>query len=104
MPVRKVLEFIASQPEECQAQYLAIIERLEQDGFLIEPFAKKIEKDLFEMRVRRGRQIRVFYYYDTGDTVIGIHAFVKKTQKTPEKELRQARKVISAIKNGVYHE
>jgi phage-related protein len=102
--VRQVREFIADQPDECQAQYLAMIERLEQDGYLIEPFAKKLDKELFEIRIRRGRQVRVLYYYDDGDIVVGVHAFVKKTQKTPVREVHQARRVVSAIKRGEYDE
>lgn len=101
---KRVRDFVAEQPEECQAQYLAMIERLEQEGFLIEPFAKKLESELFEMRIRRGRQVRVLYCYEDGDMVIGVHAFVKKTQKTPLRELKQARRVIAAIRTGEYDE
>ena len=46
---------MAGQSVECQAQYLVMVERLEEDGYLIEPFARKIDRDLFELRVRRGR-------------------------------------------------
>ena len=104
MAVRQVREFIAKQAEQCQSEYLAIIERLEQDGYLIEPFAKKVDRELFEIRVRRGRQVRVFYYYDIGDTIVGVHAFVKKTQRTPKHELKQARRVVVALRKGEYHE
>ncbi len=102
--VKRVREFIAAQPEECQAQYLAMIERLEQDGYLIEPFAKKLDRELFELRVRRGRQIRVVYCYDDGDVIVGLHAFVKKTQKMPQKEIKQAKRMLLAIRNGDYDE
>lgn len=102
--VRQVREFIAEQAEDCQSEYLAIIERLEQDGYLIEPFAKKVDRALFEIRVRRGRQVRIFYYYDIGDIVVGVHAFVKKTQKTPKHELKQAHRVVTALRRGEYHE
>jgi len=104
MAVQKVREFIARQPDECQAQYLAMVERLEADGFLIEPFAKKIDKKLFELRVRRGRQMRVFYCYMAGNVIVGVHAFLKKTQKTPDREIKQAHKVASAVESGDYHE
>ncbi len=102
--VRRVREFMATQPDECQAQYLAMVERLEQDGYLVEPFAKKVDKDLFELRVRRGRQVRVLYCYDDGDVIVGLHAFVKKTQKLPQQELKQAKRMLLAIRNGDYDE
>ena len=102
--VKRVREFIAVQLVECQAEYLVMVEKLEEDGYLIEPFAKKLEKGLFEMRIRRGRQVRVLYCYEDGDLVVGVHAFVKKTQKTPLREMKQARRVAAAIRNGDYDE
>ena len=104
MAVTQVREFISEQSDVCQAEYLAVVDRLELDGFLVEPYAKKVEARLFEMRLRRGRQIRVFYYYDAGDFIVGVHAFVKKTQKTPLRELKQARRVASAVLRGEYDE
>jgi phage-related protein len=104
LAVEQVREFIAKQPDECQAEYLATVDRLEIDGFLIEPFAKKISRNLFEIRIRRGRQVRVFYCYYKGDLVIGVHAFVKKTQKTPQREIKQALKMVAAIERGEYNE
>ena len=104
MAVRKVREFIAEQPDETQAEYVKIVERLEQDGHLVEPFGKKLERDLFEMRMRRGRQVRVLYVYHAGDLAIGVHAFVKKTQQTPQRELKQARRVATRIMRGEYEE
>ena len=104
MAVKSVREFISEQPEESKAEYLNIVDRLEQDGYLVEPYAKKLEMDLFEIRVRRGRQIRVFYFYHEDDQVFGVHAFVKKTQKTPRHEIKQARKVVQLIKRGNYNE
>ena len=102
--MKRVRDLVASQPEECQAQYLVMVEKLEQDGYLVEPFAKKLQEGLFEMRIRRGRQVRVLYCYEADDLVVGVHAFVKKTQKTPLRELKQACRVMAAIRNGDYDE
>jgi phage-related protein len=102
--VRSVRAFIEAQPDECQAEYWTIIERLEIDGRLVEPYAKKLDKSLFEIRLRRGRQVRVLYFYHVDDLVVGVHAFVKKTQKTPLMEMRQARAVMRQFQQGAYHE
>ena len=102
--VKKVREFIAEQPEEVQAEYLKIVEFLEADGRLIEPFGKKIDRELFEIRVRRGRQVRVLYFYFLDDLVIGVHGFVKKSQKTPQDEIKQARRVMTRIQRGEYED
>ena len=102
--LKKVREFFSKQPDGCQAEYLSIVEALERDGFLVEPYGKKIDSDLFEIRVRRGRQVRVIYFYYMDDLVFGIHAFVKKSQKTPLKDLKYARAVAGSIKRGEYDE
>lgn len=102
--VKKVREFIAEQPEEVQAEYLKIVEFLEADGRLIEPFGKKIDRELFEIRVRRGKQVRVLYFYFLDDLVIGVHGFVKKSQKTPQDEIKQAKRVMARIQRGEYED
>ncbi len=104
MAVKKVREFINQQPDEVQAEYLKIVEQLEIDGRLIEPFGKKLDSDLFEIRVRRGKQVRVLYFYFTDDLVIGVHGFVKKSQKTPQNEIKQAKRVMARIQRGEYEE
>jgi len=56
------------------------------------------------MRIRRGGQMRILYFYQEKDYVVGIHGFVKKTQKTPQKELKQALRVMGMVKRGEYDE
>ena len=102
--LKKVREFFDKQPDECQAEYLSIVEALERDGFIVEPYGKKIDLDLFEIRVRRGKQVRVIHFYYLDDLVFGVHAFVKKSQKTPLKDLKYARSIVASIKRGDYNE
>jgi phage-related protein len=104
LETRKVREFIAIQPPEIQAEYVKLVERLETDGYLIEPFGKKLNRDLFEMRLRRGRQVRVVYFYHMGNHVIGVNAFIKKTQQTPPRELALAQRMKQMIEDGDYDE
>ena len=102
--VEKVRQFIDAQPDKVQAEYLKIVEQLEQDGRLMEPFGKKLDKGLFEMRIRRGGQVRILYFYQDKEYVVGIHGFIKKTQKTPQKEIKQAMRVMGLVKRGEYNE
>jgi phage-related protein len=104
LATRQVRELIAEQPAEIQIEYLKLVERVEKEGCLIEPFGKKLFRNLFEMRLRRGRQVRVVYFYHMGNRVIGVHAFVKKTQQTPLRELAQAQRVQRLIEDGDYDE
>ena len=65
------------------------------------PFGEKIDgEDLFAIRVIQAGNIRVFYVYGIADFVFGIHAYEKKTQEIPERELKQARRVFKALING----
>lgn len=102
LATRQVREFIGTQPAETQSEYVKLVERIETDGYLIEPFGKKLGVNLFEMRLRRGRQVRVVYFYRMGDRVIGVHAFVKKTQQMPLRELAQAKRLKRRIEDGEY--
>lgn len=104
LSTRNVRKFIAMQPYEIQAEYVKLVERIETDGYLIEPFGKKLDRTFFEMRLRRGRQVRVLYFYHMEENVVGVHAFVKKTQETPLRELAQAHRVKRSIEEGDYDE
>ncbi|MEA1878517.1 MAG: type II toxin-antitoxin system RelE/ParE family toxin [Bacteroidota bacterium] len=56
-------------------------------------FLKHIEgtNSLYEIRISTAlQQIRVFCFFDKGQVVVLTNCFVKKTQKTPLKELELA--------------
>lgn len=74
---------------------MASVELLQNQGFLFAPYAEKVEgrENLFEIRVKDGEQVRVFYAYAKGDDVWLLSGFVKKTQKTPPAEIRKALKI-----------
>ena len=102
--VKKLRQFVDTQPDEVQSEYIKLVEQLEKDGRLVEPFGKKLDKGLFEMRIRRGGQVRIFYFYQEKKYVVGVHGFIKKTQKAPQKELKQAMRVMGLVKRGEYNE
>ena len=54
-----------------------------------EPFVKHIEGEIWELRPLRDR---FFFFCWHGDNFILLHHFVKKTQKTPPKEIEQAKR------------
>jgi len=57
------------------------------------PYSKRIGKNLFELRVHGQQEARLLYFYHQQHVVI-IHIFIKKTQKTPRKEIDLATKRI----------
>lgn len=75
---------------------------------LLSEFGNKLKKSyveafgggLFELRTKGVEGIaRAFFTYDAGKIVIIFHAFVKKTQKTPNNELERARKILKELKD-----
>jgi len=60
---------------------------------------KHIEGDLFELRIRGKEGIaRVMYCTMVGKRIVMLHCFTKKTQKTPKKDLKIAKKRLREVK------
>ena len=55
---------------------------------------------LYEIRVKVGSDIfRVFCFFDSDNLIILINGFQKKTQKTPDSEIRKALQLKSEYEN-----
>ena len=97
--MQAVKDFMREQSGDIKQELNGIIWRLEMDGSLEMPYGEKITgENLFAIRVIQTGNIRVFYVYGVADYVFGIHAYTKKTQTIPEKELNYARKVARDLK------
>ncbi len=60
-------------------------------------FLKHIEgtEGLYEIRVLTTfKQIRIFCFFDEGRVVVLTNCFIKKTQKTPKKEIKLSEKLM----------
>lgn len=69
---------------------LAYMKALSEYGTRIgKPIVKHIDGDLWELRPLSNR---IFFFYWKDNKFVMVHHFVKKSQKTPKKELEQARK------------
>ncbi len=84
------------------ADYARIMELLMEFGpALGMPHSQALGGGLFELRARGPEGIgRALYCYVVGKRVVIVHAFVKKTQATPDKDLRIARKRMKEIGIG----
>ena len=70
--------------------------------FIGEPAVKHIEGDLWELRPARDRVLFVAWH---NNGYVLLHAFEKQTQKTPEREKKQARREYADLKErGVENE
>jgi phage-related protein len=97
-----VHEFILSLDEEFQLDVFAMLRRLQENPFSLGAFSKKMEgiQNLFEVRVKgRNRAVRVFYCFKKGRTIVLLHAFAKKTQKTPLREIEIASRRVREVEN-----
>jgi phage-related protein len=57
-------------------------------------FFKHLEEGIYEIRIETGSNIyRIFSFFDDNKLVILLHGFQKKTEKTPRKEIEQAKKM-----------
>ena len=89
-----VEEFLNRLPASDRARIDQTIVLLEKFGLQLgPPYVKHLEGKLWELRVRAGRKAyRITYFAFTGQRFILLHAFLKKTQKTPRKEIVTARR------------
>lgn len=98
----KVLAEIEAWPVDVLADYARLVELLSEHGpDLRLPFSRAMGGGLFELRPRGRTGIgRALYCFLVGRRVIVVHAFVKKTQQTPETDLRLARKRVAELRHG----
>ena len=56
------------------------------------PLVRKLEPDLWEVRISMGARIARILFTVRGDVIILLHGFIKKTQKTPAQDMSMARR------------
>ena len=76
-----------------RAKLLGILEILQEKGNLLrEPYSKHLEDGIFEIRGKVGTDIsRVLYFFFYDRKIILTSGFIKKSQKTPKKEIQMAK-------------
>lgn len=85
-------EEILNFPAGIQARYIHLTDRMRVYGAnLGMPHTRAMNSGLFELRMKSKEGIgRVFYCTLVGKRIVMLHSFVKKSQKTPSKELKIA--------------
>ncbi len=98
----RVLNEIESWPTDILADYARIVELLIEHGPNLRlPYSRAFGDGLFELRPRGKSGIgRAFYCFLMGKRIVVLHALLKKSQQTPEQDLRLARKRIKEISHG----
>lgn len=92
---RPVEEFIDSLPAKMRAKVFGRLELLEEHGAALGmPFSRHLDDGIFELRTAQGSDItRILYFFVAGSEIVLTHGFVKKTQKTPAREIERAKRM-----------
>ena len=96
----QVTDSVRKWPTKLKAKYLRVIDLIEEHGAQLgEPLTKQIDKGLFEIRIKAQEGIaRALYCYVVDKEIVILHAFVKKTQKTPANAILLAKKRMNEVK------
>lgn len=90
--------FLSSLQDKEIAKVIRTIELLEAFGNnLGMPHSRHLTEGLLELRTRGTREIRIFYCFHKNKAVL-LHACIKKTQKTIDKELTKARQAQEGLR------
>lgn len=99
----QVSNAIQKWPVRLKAKFTRIVELIETAGpeEVGMPHVKPLGQGLFEIRAKSDEGIgRAAFCMIKGKTIIILSGFIKKTQKTPLKELDLARKRMNEVKNN----
>lgn len=92
---------IAELPKDMQAKLRRVADMIEQLGLsaMREPYIKHLQGKLWEMRLTgRDGIARAIYVTVSGQRVVVVRVFRKKTQKTPRGEIELALKRAEQVK------
>ncbi len=91
-PVQDFLEEVFDKNYALWSECISSIEKSKHRIYHKEPFSKVLGFGLLEIRVRSKNDIaRIIFAFARGRKIILLHGFIKKTEKTPLKELEIAK-------------
>ena len=93
---------VHSWPVDVVADFARLIELLAEHGPNLRlPHSRALGDGLFELRPRGRSGIgRAFYCFVVARRVVVVHAFIKKSQQTPDREQKLARKRTKELLHG----
>jgi phage-related protein len=99
----RALEFIRAHPPSIRRQIGEALRDIQKGVNLGMPLSRPmtvIAPGVHELRIRgEGATVRVFYYVRKSDAIIVFHAFQKKSQKIPSREINLACQRLQEILN-----
>lgn len=90
-----VKEFLDSLDIKMRQKMLRSIQALQDMGIALRmPLSEALNDGIFELRAKVGTNIsRVMYFFVIGNEAVLTHGFIKKTQKTPPREIERAKTI-----------
>lgn len=97
-----VQEQILDLSDTLAARYIVLTRRMVAIGpNLGEPHTKAFGDGLFELRLKGAEGIaRVFFCTQIGKRIVILHSFIKKSDRTPQRELDVAHTRLKEIKHA----
>ncbi len=97
-----VQEQILELPDTLAARYVVLTRRMVALGpNLGEPHTKAFGDGLFELRLKGAEGIaRVFFCTLFGKRIVMLHSFIKKSERTPKREVETAESRMKEIKRA----
>jgi phage-related protein len=87
-------DFMASMSREEQLKIRRVLALFETQDLIPHHYIKYVGNAIFELRITLPtREVRIFFIYDGDTMVVLFNCFIKKTQKTPKKEIEKAIKL-----------
>jgi len=94
-----ILDFIDSLDRMTRSKAIELLDTLRMSDYqIVFSYSKKIDMELFELKIRSAKQVRLLYTYHNGSILV-LHIFVKKTWKIPLQELDTARQRLKVLRN-----
>ena len=105
-----VCDYLLKVPPKLKAKILHEIDLLQAHGFnLKEPYVKPITgspyQGLYELRTKfASNASRILYFAYDGQKFILLHGITKKSEKTPPRDLKRAKRYMEDYKRRCYHD
>lgn len=102
-PVRRYLENVHLKDRAKIAKYIEFLRT--NKGILDEPYTRHVKGKIRELRIDFGRnRHRIFFFTAINRNIILLHAFTKKTPRTPDHEIQKAETNYNKFLKGNQHE
>ena len=95
-------EFFVKQSDKVKDKIIWTFDLIEELERIPDTYLKHLTgtDGLYEIRVKQSSDIfRIFCFFDKGKLIVLVNGFQKKTQKTPQKEIKKALQIKDEYEN-----